>query len=363
MKTTFLIFFLLFLCVSPSFAKKEKNYSLEKIATSLQNPWAFVFLSPHEMLINQKNGKIILYNLKRKKKKNVPHNLQILSKGQGGLLELKKSPFFKKDAYLYLTYVKKNTSFVAIARAKYKKDSFLFFEDIFLSKTKSTTSRHFGSRLAFDDKKYLFLSLGDRGKRKNAQDLSTHAGSIIRLNLDGSIPKSNPFFAKKNALKEIYSYGHRNPQGLFYDKKRKLLFSNEHGPRGGDEINIIKKAKNYGWPLVSYGKEYSSLAFVGEARSKKNMEDAIKVYIPSIAPSSLLVYKGSQYKHWKGNLFSGALALKHLNRIVLNKDLIVIQEERLFTYLNERIRAIVEDEQGFLYFCTDQGNIYKIHEN
>lgn len=360
MKNTFLTLLLLFLFTSTSFAQNNTNYSLELIISSLNKPWAFVFIEPKKILINQKNGEMILVDLKTKKRKNIKHNLQIEARGQGGLLDLKKSPFFKKNSYLYLTYVQKNTSFLSLARAKYKENSPLIFHDIFISTTKSNTNRHFGSRIAFDEKNHIFISLGDRGERKNAQNLLNHAGSIIRLNLDGSIPSDNPFVNNKNVLDEIYSYGHRNPQGLFYDKKRKLLFSNEHGPRGGDEINIIKKAKNYGWPLVSYGKEYYSLSFVGETRRKKGMEDAIKVYIPSIAPSSLLLYSGKIYKEWKNNLFSSALVLRHINRIVLNKEMKVLQEERLFLELKERIRALVEDEKGYIYFSSDQGNIYKI---
>jgi len=359
MKNIFLILIALLFSTN-TMAVKNTQYSLEKIISSLNQPWAFVFLAPKQILINQKNGKIILYDLETKEQKNILHNLDIHVKGQGGLLDLKKSPFFKKDSYLYLTYVEKDTSSLVLAKAKYRKNQALVFKNIFKSNTKSSTDRHFGSRITFDENNHIFISLGDRGERKNAQDLSTHAGSIIRLNLDGSIPPDNPFVNNKFALDEIYSYGHRNPQGLFYDKKRKLLFSNEHGPRGGDEINIIYKGKNYGWPIVSYGKEYSSLSFVGEARRKKGMEDPIKVYIPSIAPSSLLIYQGDIYKNAQGNLFSSALALKHINRIVLNKSLKVIQEERLFIDFKERIRALVEDEKGFIYFSSDQGNIYKI---
>ncbi|RLA07846.1 MAG: PQQ-dependent sugar dehydrogenase, partial [Gammaproteobacteria bacterium] len=185
--------------------------------------------------------------------------------------------------------------------------------------------------------------------------------SIIRLNLDGTVPADNPFVGDKNKLDEIFSFGHRNPQGLFYDKKRDILFSVEHGPRGGDEINIIKKGENYGWATVSKGKEYTSFSYVGDYRSKKGMRDAIKVYIPSIAPSSLMVYSGKLIKKWQDDLLIGSLVLTHINKITfLNKNFTKSQEIRLLKNLNQRIRDVTESPQGFICFSTDSGDIYKI---
>jgi glucose/arabinose dehydrogenase len=181
----------------------------------------------------------------------------------------------------------------------------------------------------------------------------------MRLYLDGTVPKDNPFVGR-SGLDEIYSYGHRNPQGLVYDKNRDILFSCEHGPRGGDEINIIQKGENYGWATVSHGKEYWNFSDVGEAKSKEGMEDPIKVYIPSIAPSSLMVYSGKIFKQWKGDLFLGALAMTHLNHIVLDENLEVKKENRYFEDLNQRIRQVVESPDGYIYFSTDSGEIYKI---
>ena len=169
MKNTFLTLFLLFLFASTSFAQNNTNYTLELIISSLNKPWSFVFISKNKILINQKNGEMLLVDLKTKKRKNIKHNLQIDSRGQGGLLDLKKSPFFKKDSYLYLTYVQKNTSFLSLARAKYKENSPLIFHDIFISTTKSNTNRHFGSRIAFHENNHIFISLLERGERKNAQ--------------------------------------------------------------------------------------------------------------------------------------------------------------------------------------------------
>ena len=206
----------------------------------------------------------------------------------------------------------------------------------------------------------MFFGIGDRGHRPNAQDLSNHAGSIIRLNLDGSIPKDNPFINNESVLPEIWSYGHRNPQGLMYDFKYQRLWEIEHGPRGGDEINLIVAGANYGWPVISYGKEYSSPFAVGEGTHRDGMEQPVKVYIPSIAPGSLIMYSGDALSKWKGNLFSGALKLRHINRIVLDENGQVIKEERLLESLDERIRALAQSPEGWIFFSTDSGKIFRI---
>lgn len=340
----------------------EKKFNLEEITTLEGIPWGMTFLDKNSLLINQKDGKVFLLDLQTKKSTSISNPPKSIVQGQGGLLDIKLSPNYKKDKWIYFTYAKKvkDSAVTVLSRAILKNNSFTSWQELLVSKSASSTGAHFGSRITFDEENHVYFSIGDRGVRENAQDLTNHAGTIIRLNLDGSIPKTNPFVNNKKALDEIYSYGHRNPQGLFYDKSRKTIFSIEHGPRGGDEINIIKKGKNYGWPIVSHGKEYWSFSSVGEGTHKKGMEDAIKVYVPSIAPSSLMVYSGKVFKQWKSNIFSGALKLQHINRIVLDKDLKVIKEERLFENLNERIRNIVESPEGFIYFSTDNGKIFVI---
>ena len=184
--------------------------------------------------------------------------------------------------------------------------------------------------------------------------------SILRLYLNGRVPKDNPFFQQENILPEIWSYGHRNPQGVFYDKSQQRLWSNEHGPRGGDEINLISPGLNYGWPIISHGKEYWGPVQVGEGQEKEGMEQPIKFYIPSIAPSSLIVYSGKAFPAWKGNLFAGALKMTHINRIEINSFGREVEEERLLERLGERIRDILESPEGWLYFSTDSGKIMRI---
>ena len=338
-----------------------QNFKIEKIQSNMEVPWALEFLDNETIIINQRDGKIFLLDINTKKLVLVKNSPKIFSAGQGGLLDVQVSPNYKVDGWIYFTYVKNknNKGVTTLARAKLKNDTLFSWEELLVTKSATTKSIHFGSRITFDEDGYLYFGVGDRGYRLNGQDINTHAGTIMRLHLNGEVPKDNPF-VDKSGLDEIYSYGHRNPQGLFYDKLSKTLFEVEHGPRGGDEINIIKKGLNYGWATVSYGREYFTFLPVGDATTKEGMEDPIKVYIPSIAPSSLIVYSGKAFKNWKGNIFIGALVLKHLNMIVIDKNLKVIKEERFLENLDERIRDIVESPNGWIYFSTDSGNIYRL---
>ena len=352
---------IVFLCVFSFLFSDTKSFSIEKIVSNIGIPWGMTFLDENRLLITLKNSQIIILNTDTKKIKTLTNPFKVFVYGQGGLLDVKVSPNYKQDSWIYFTYVKKvnGLGVTTLARAKLKNDMFYSSEDLLITKSGTKSSVHFGSRITFDELGFVYFGVGDRGYRPNAQDLNTHAGSILRLHLDGSIPNDNPFVNKKG-LDEIYSYGHRNPQGLFYDKQSKKLFANEHGPRGGDEINIIEKGKNYGWPTISYGKEYFSYKSVGKGTKKAGMEQPLKVFIPSIAPSSLLVYSGKIFKNYKGDLLSSALVLRHLNRIVLDKNLNVIEEERLLLDLGERIRNVVESPNGLLYISTDSGKILKI---
>jgi len=356
---SFIKYFLSLILVSSfSFAF---DVSLVRVVSNIGIPWGMAFLDNNTMLINTKDGKVILYEIEKNKLITLKNPPNIYQKGQGGLLDIQLSPNFKKDGWIYFTYSKEihSKGVTVLARAKLQGYALHSWQELLLTNSMTNTGVHFGSRITFDDKGYLYFGVGDRGHRPNGQDINTHAGTIMRLHLDGTIPHDNPF-VETDGLDEIYSYGHRNPQGLFYDKTRDILFECEHGPRGGDEINIIQKGKNYGWARVSHGKEYWNFSDVGEAKSLEGMIDPLKVYIPSIAPSSLIVYSGKIFKQWKGDLFLGALALKHLNHIVLDDNLEVKSQNRLFEELDKRIRNVVESPDGYIYFSTDSGEIYKI---
>lgn len=344
------------------FKSEGMHIKIEKVTDGLNTPWGMAFLSATKLLVTEREGPVLLLDLKRSTKtilKNIPN---VMVEGQGGMLDVALAPDYKKSGWIYFTYVKDidGEGATVLARTKIKYDKFNSWQELLVTNSTTDSTLHFGSRIAFDGRGHVFFGIGDRGVRSNAQDLTNHAGSIIRLNLDGSIPKDNPFINHESALPEIWTYGHRNPQGLSYDLKHKRLWEIEHGPRGGDEINIIKPELNYGWPVISYGKEYWAPLAVGEGTHRKDMQQPVKVYTPSIAPGSLILYSGEAFPKWKGDLFVGALKLRHINRIVLNNKNEAIREERLFESLDERVRAISQSPDGLIYFSTDSGKIYKI---
>ena len=345
-----------------TFVSEGMQLKVKLVAKDLGIPWGMTFLSKNTLLVTERSGSILFLDIQKNIKIKLENTPVVLNGGQGGMLDVALSPNYKSDGWIYFTYVKNvnEEGATVLARAKLNKNKFYDWHELLVTKSTTSTSYHFGSRIAFDSNGHVYFGVGDRGERPNSQNLMNHAGTIIRLNLDGSIPKDNPFINSKNALPEIWSYGHRNPQGLAYDFKSNQLWEIEHGPRGGDEINLIKPGTNYGWPIISYGKEYWGPLAVGEGTHRKGMEQPIKVYIPSIAPGSLLMYSSEALPKWKGNLFSGALKLRHINRIVLNETGKVVKEERLLESLDERIRALAKSPEGWIYFSTDSGKIYRI---
>lgn len=338
------------------------KYRVELVADGFIVPWAMAFINESQIIITERKGSLKLLDLSDGKTRSIKGVPAVFSKGQGGLLDVALSPSYKKGGWIYFTYSKptSDNGVTAFARATLNGTSLGDWNDLLVTNSFSDTTRHFGSRIAFDHSGHVFFSVGDRGVRPNGQDLSTHAGSVIRLNLDGSIPKDNPFIEHKNGLPEIWSYGHRNPQGLSYDLKNERLWLIEHGPRGGDELNLVEAGKNYGWPVISYGKEYWGPLSVGEATAKEGMEQPVKYYDPSIAPGSLLLYTGEAFPRWQGDLFAGALKLRHLNQIKLNSAGEAVEEERLLASLNERIRSLVQSPEGYIYLSTDSGKIMRL---
>ncbi len=348
----------------------DTSYRIEQVTNGLSIIWGMVFLTPNQLIFTQRSGAINLYNLKTNHKTLLSGGPKVFASGQGGMLDVAIPPNYQAGDWIYFTYSKplgNDEAATTLARAKLKNTQLTHWQDLLITQSRSRAGQHYGSRIAFDHTndhaKHVFFGIGDRGHRPNGQDLTTHSGSLLRLTLDGKVPSDNPFVNKKNALPEIWSYGHRNPQGLIYDSKNKRLWEIEHGPRGGDEINLIQQGKNYGWPIISHGKEYWGPISVGEGTSKPGMEQPVKVYIPSIAPSSLLLYTGKAFPNWQGNLFAGALKLKHLNRIALNNEGDDIEEERLLGKLNERIRSLAQSPEGWIYIGTDSGKILRIVPN
>ena len=343
-------------------SSKNISFQLNQVAEGLGVPWGMVFIGPDQILFTERNGKMGILDTVSRKITRITGGPKVMHTGQGGLMDVAVPPDYTPGDWIYLTYSKEQQGkgVTSLARARLDGKRLVTLQDLLITHSASNTGRHFGSRITFDGMGHLFFSVGDRGERHNAQNLSTHTGSILRLDINGSVPEDNPFVQQAGVLTEIWSYGHRNPQGLFFDRILQRLWSIEHGPRGGDEINLILPGHNYGWPIISYGKEYWGPIQVGEGTEKEDMEQPVKYYVPSIAPGSLIVYSGKAFPTWKGNLFLGALKLTHLNRVEIDSAGRAVSEERLLESILERIRAIVESPEGWLYFSTDSGKIMRI---
>lgn len=320
--------------------------------------WGLTFIDKDNAIYTTRSGNLYHLNLTSAKKNKLEAPPKIDSYGQGGLLDVKVFTV-KEQRFLYVTFSTKHegTRTTALARALLKDNGLkdLSWDVLFRAKVISDTTRHFGSRLAYDGR-YLYMTIGDRGKRQYAQDLKTHNGKILRLLPSGLAAPGNPF--AKEGLPEIWSYGHRNPQGISWNGEN--LYSCEFGPRGGDELNLIEKGKNYGWPVITYGREYYGPK-IGTTE-KKGMEQPLAYWVPSISPSGLKVYEGDKYDGWKGSHFLANLSSQHLRRVVLQGRK-VIKEEKLFSDLEERIRHVESSPDQFLFFTTDSGKIYKILKN
>ena len=341
---------------------EKAAFVLEKIAEGLGIPWGLAFISNTELLITEREGNIKLLDTRSKTLTSVQGAPNVLAEGQGGLLDVAVPPDFEPGGWIYFTFVRDSDGegVTVLARARLAGNELVQWQDLLETQSATGTGFHFGSRIAFDEHGHVYFGVGDRGERPSAQELDSHNGSVMRLHRDGRVPKDNPFVGRDNALPEIWSYGHRNPQGMAYDPDNERLWLIEHGPRGGDEINLVLRGRNYGWPVISYGKEYWGPVAVGEGTHREGMEQPVKQYTPSIAPGSLLLYSGKAFSAWHGNLFAGALKLRHINRVTLNAKGQAVAEERLLTDLDERIRALEESPKGWIYFSTDSGGIYVI---
>jgi glucose/arabinose dehydrogenase len=327
---------------------------VELVYSDLSVPWSIEFATASNAYVTERNGKVLSIDLASRTQTELPVPSNIYASGQGGLLDLALSPLHHDRLYLTYSQDRDQGAVTALAMLDLTQQS-SGWKTLFTANMDGSGGRHFGSRLLINDN-YIYMTIGERGERDAAQQLENHNGTIVRLMHDGS-SANNPTIGG-NALPEIYSYGHRNPQGITMDDKGQL-WSIEHGPRGGDEINLIQEGGNYGWPVVSHGKEYWGPLSVGDGTSAPGMVDPKLVYIPSIAPGSLLYYSGARYPSLNGKLLAGALKLTHINVINMQSDPLV-EERRLFESLSERIRDIAVSPDDFIYFTTDRGNIYKV---
>ena len=338
----------------------ETNYEMELVFEDKNIIWSIEFFEDNSILAAVKSGSIFHY--KDGEKTEIKGLPEIYLRGQGGLMDLAFHPNFKENKWLYFSYASEyegekggNTT---IARAKLIEDSLEDLEILYKGTPNSTKGQHFGGRLEFDNEGYLYFAIGDRGNRNvNPQDLSLDGGKIYRINDDGSIPMDNPFFDTPNARKAIYSYGHRNPQGMFKHPLTGKIWTNEHGPRGGDEINIIRKGKNYGWPKITYGINYSGTT-ITKNKSLPGMEQPLYYWLPSIAPSCFEYISSDMYPNWKGSLLAGALVFKYVERIGLKDDKVVYRS-KIAEGLG-RPRDVKQGPDGLIYVAIENKGVYKI---
>lgn len=334
----------------------DKPYEARTFAKDLEQPWGMAFLPDGRLLVTEKAGQLKIISADGKLTQVVGGVPKVVDMGQGGLLDVSVAPDFAKNNLVYLSFSEADNtgkSGTAVARGKLEGNSLTGVTVIWRQSPKVSSPNHWGSRLAWGKDGNLFITTGDRaGFRDLAQNLSTTVGKVIRIRPDGTIPADNPFVGHADAKPEIWSYGHRNVQGAMVHPETGDLWTNEHGPQGGDEINITQAGKNYGWPTITYGKEYSGGA-IGST-SKAGLEQPLHYWVPSIAPSGMVLYTG-KHKAWQGKLFVGSLKFSYLNMITLSGNK-VVAETRMLEEFEERIRDVAQGPDGALYVAFDNGD-------
>ncbi|MCJ2543333.1 PQQ-dependent sugar dehydrogenase [Synechococcus bigranulatus str. 'Rupite'] len=341
-------------------ARTEQPFRVTSLANGLEHPWGMAFLPDGSILVTERPGRLRLVTANGLDPQPIAGVPEVVARGQGGLLDVVLHPEYDENGWIYLAYSAAETpgstaAGTRVARARLGLEGLYDLEVIFDMARKTPAGQHFGARLAFDEDGLLYIATGDRGEPDRAQDLGDHAGKVLRLTDSGGIPADNPFVNQAGALPEVYTYGNRNIQGLTRHPETGAIWSHEHGPRGGDEINILAPGVNYGWPLISHGREYTG-GPVGEGRSEApGLASPLLHWTPSIAPSGMTFYTGEAFPEWQGNLFVGALAGQHLARLQLEGDQIVA-EERLLEGAVGRIRDVRQGPDGLLYLLTDAPN-------
>jgi glucose/arabinose dehydrogenase len=336
------------------------DYRVVTVADGFMQPWSMAFLPGGDMLVTERPGRLRIVRDGRLLPDAVPGVPEVLAEGQGGLLEVELHPDFEENRFIYLSFSKPigngSEATTAVVRARFEDDALHEVEEIF--EAESQGRGHYGSRLAFDDQGYLFITVGDRQapprgnlERHPAQDLSNHHGVLLRLHDDGRVPDDNPFVNERRARPEIWSYGHRNAQGLIIHPETDQPWLNEHGPQGGDEVNRIVRGGNYGWPVVGYGVNYRSGSAIHEGTTREGMIHPEHVWVPSIGVSGMIVYTGDRFPEWRGDLFNGGLSGQQLARLEMDGEE-VVREETLLLGMG-RVRAVEEGPDGYIYVALE----------
>lgn len=367
----FTLFFLLLLLFSCNNDDEENgpddtfnspdDLSREVVVENLNMPWGMTFLDASHALLTQKSGEIILVNVENGSSEQLFTVPNAVIQGQGGLLGIALSPNFESDNLFFVTYTKQQGGqfTTALGKMTYQNSSVSNFEEIYVASAWSSSGAHFGSRITFDNAGYLYFSIGDRGAMNEAQNTENEIGCVLRLNADGSVPTDNPFVNNEEVSDAIFTYGNRNIQGLVTHPETGEIWSHEHGPQGGDEINLLKAGENYGWPLVTHGEQYGG-GEISSDTTLPGMKDPLHHWTPSIAPSGMCIIDGDIYSGWKGHVLTGALAGQHLNRVIFNGTNYVT-EKRYFQGQG-RIRDVVMCPTGHIYFINEsEGAIFKVN--
>ena len=326
------------------------------VVKGLVNPWSLAFLPNGDMLVTERPGRLRVVRKGVLDPAPVTGVPEVWATGQGGLLEVLPHPQFAQNNLLYLTYSKAcdKGATTALLRGRFDGKALTDAKDLFVADNCNTGNPHFGSKLAFGRDGMLYMTIGERGDRVRGQNTNIHGGKILRLKEDGTVPPDNPFVGKPGHKPEIYSYGHRNPQGLAFHPDTGVLWATEHGPQGGDELNNIQAGKNYGWPIASYGREYApNGTIVSEHPWKEGIEEPTMLWIPSIGASGLMVYTGEQFPEWKGQLFAGGLSGLQLHRFGFNEKGGLLGREAMIEPLRQRIRDVRQGPDGYIYLAVD----------
>ncbi|MFN4312384.1 MAG: PQQ-dependent sugar dehydrogenase [Ferrovibrio sp.] len=351
---------------SPVFRTEEATVRVVTVARGLEHPWAMAFLPDGRLLVTERPGRLRVVGKDGRVSPPLENLPPVFASGQGGLLDVTLDPAFASNRMLYFTYAEpghgteRSSAGTALASARFGGTRLEDVKVLFRQQPKLSGGLHFGSRVVVGPDDKLWLGLGERYRRDEAQNLNVHLGKVIRLNKDGGVPADNPFVGRNDARPEIWSYGHRNIQGMARHPQTGVVWLHEHGARGGDEINIPERGRNYGWPVITHGVDYSG-AKIGIGSEAPGMEQPLLHWTPSIAPSGMAFYGGSRIPAWRGNLFVGSLNSFFLVRVVLDGTR-VVKQERLLAGLEERIRDVREGPDGYLYIATDNadGRILRI---
>ena len=343
---------------------QKETFRVETFAEGFDIPWGMAFLPNKDLIVSDRNGNLWRIKYKSKIKTKISGVPKVRYKGQGGLLDIEAHPDFINNNFLYISFSdylesNKNKSFTSIYRYQLQNDNLIDKKIIFKTNNKfySRSNIHYGIRMVFDKQGFIYFSIGDRGNRNQAQSLNYPNGKIHRLNDDGSIPMDNPFINVKNAIKSIWTYGNRNPQGLAIHPISEIIFESEHGPRGGDELNILFSGNNYGWPEITYGKNYSGTT-ITKFTHKEGMEQPVTHWTPSIAVCGIDFYDGNIFKNWKNNLLVTSLKFENLYRLTIDQNKVIDQE--IIYSAGSRIRDVETGPDGYIYLALeDPGRIIR----